>query len=147
MKVHRWFFLGFSLVFSSVWAQGPEFTYKMDKRDPFKPFLQKEEPIRPKGVPETPLLRFDLSQLRLVAIVVGVEGNRAMVEDSEGKGYIIKEGDYVGRRYGQVKKITVDKVIIEETYRDALGRIQKRQVFLSTQPMEVVKSESTEGEQ
>jgi len=118
----------------------------MDKRDPFKPFLQKEEPVRPKGVPETPLLKFDISQLRLVAIVVGVEGNRAMLEDPEGRGYIVKEGDYVGRRYGQVKKIMVDRVLIEETYKDALGRIQKRQVFLSTQPLEAMKLESTEGE-
>lgn len=145
MRVHK-VLLGLFLVWSSAWAQGLEFTYKMDKRDPFRPFLQKEEPVRPKGIPETPLLKFDLSQLRLVAIVVGVEGNRAMVEDSEGKGYIIREGDYVGRRYGQVKKIMVDRVLIEETYKDALGRIQKRQVFLSTQPLEVVKSESTEGE-
>lgn len=145
MWVHK-VLLGLFLGLSSAWAQGPEFTYKMDKRDPFKPFLQKEEPVRPKGVPETPLLKFDISQLRLVAIVVGVEGNRAMLEDPEGRGYIVKEGDYVGRRYGQVKKIMVDRVLIEETYKDALGRIQKRQVFLSTQPLEAMKLESTEGE-
>ncbi len=145
MWVHK-VLLGLFLGLSPAWAQGPEFTYKMDKRDPFKPFLQKEEPVRPKGVPETPLLKFDISQLRLVAIVVGVEGNRAMLEDPEGRGYIVKEGDYVGRRYGQVKKIMVDRVLIEETYKDALGRIQKRQVFLSTQPLEAMKLESTEGE-
>jgi len=145
MWVHK-VLLGLFLGLSPAWAQGLEFTYKMDKRDPFKPFLQKEEPVRPKGVPETPLLKFDISQLRLVAIVVGVEGNRAMLEDPEGRGYIVKEGDYVGRRYGQVKKIMVDRVLIEETYKDALGRIQKRQVFLSTQPLEAMKLESTEGE-
>jgi len=101
------------------------------KRDPFVPFLAVQEPVKPKGrVPRTPLQRYDLSQLKLVAILVGGKGGRAMVEDSEGKGYIIKKGTYVGKNYGRVKAILPDRVIIVERYRDYTGKIKTREVVL-----------------
>jgi len=45
----------------------------------------------------------------------------AMVEDVTGKGYIIKEGELIGRR-GVVSRITDDQVIITETARTRAGK-------------------------
>ncbi|MBW2038868.1 MAG: pilus assembly protein PilP [Deltaproteobacteria bacterium] len=102
------------------------------KRDPFRPFIAMQTPIKPSGeqVPITPLQKYDLSQVKLVAILVGKKGGRAMVEDSEGKGYIIKKGTYIGRNYGTVKAILKDRVIIEEKYKDYLGNVKLKRVVL-----------------
>jgi Tfp pilus assembly protein PilP len=84
--------------------------------DPFKPFIQigsKQGPIQ--GVPRTPLQEYDLSQLSLTAIIwMGKNDSRAMVRDSAGKGFTLKEGTYIGKRGGKVKTILMDRVIIEE---------------------------------
>ena len=86
------------------------------KVDPFKPFIQigtsgKTVP----GVPKTPLQEYDLSQLKLTAIIwVGDGESYAMVEDSAGKGFTIKKGTYLGKRGGKVKAVHLDRVIIEE---------------------------------
>jgi|YelNatPaOPRAMG01_1025707.scaffolds.fasta_scaffold198051_2 type IV pilus assembly protein PilP len=105
-------------------------------RDPFRPFIKREEPIRPKGVIESPLLQYELNQLKLVAIIVGGNEDRAMVEDSEGKGYIIRVGDYIGNRFGRVKQIRRDAVIIEEVYKDIVGRIRTKEIILYLHPQE-----------
>ncbi len=127
-----------AVLFSSgVTAQQKVFIYNPEGlRDPFKPFLRKEEPVRPKGVIVSPLQQYELSQLKLVAIIVGSDHNRAMVEDSEGKGYIIRVGDYIGNKFGRVKEILADRVIIEERYKDVLGRLKRRQVILFLHPEE-----------
>lgn len=105
-------------------------------RDPFASFLRKEEPVRPEGVSSSPLQQYELSQLKLVAIIVGDGRDMAMVEGSEGKGYIIREGDYVGNRFGRVKEILPGKVVVEETYKDILGQIKRRQIVLELHPEE-----------
>jgi type IV pilus assembly protein PilP len=103
-----------------------------DKRDPFQPFIAMQTPFRPtdEEIPLTPLQKYDLSQLKLVAILVGTEEDRAMVEDSEGTGYIIKKGVYVGRNFGKVKAVLKDRVIIEERYKDYTGKVKEKEIVL-----------------
>lgn len=119
-----------------VFAENAFIYHPEGLRDPFVSFLQKEEPVKPKGVIASPLQQYELSQLKLVAIIVGKGQDIAMVEDSEGKGYIIREGDYIGNRFGKVKDILPDKVIIEETYKDILGQLKKKQIILKLYPEE-----------
>lgn len=98
--------------------QEPEFQYNpVGKPDPFKPFIQLT-PVREltRTAPLTPLQKYDLSQLKLVAIIATREGNVAMVEDSAGKGYFIRKGTEIGKNDGKVAKILKDRVIIEELY-------------------------------
>jgi type IV pilus assembly protein PilP len=91
------------------------------KADPFKPFIQMS-PVRiSRGVPLTPLQKYEINQLKLVAIISTPEGNIAMVEDSAGKGYILKKGTEIGKNEGKVAKILKNKVIVEETYEDIWG--------------------------
>lgn len=106
------------------------------KRDPFQPFIATQTPVMPSGeeAPVTPLQKFDLSQLKLVAIMVGTGEGKAMVEDSEGKGYIVEKGVYVGRNFGKVKAILKDRVIIEERYKDYMGQVKTKDIVLQLHP-------------
>jgi type IV pilus assembly protein PilP len=99
--------------------------------DPFVPIFKdtpeisteaKEKKALPKR-PLTPLEKVDLSQLKLVAIVRSASGNRAMVEDATGKGYVISKGSYVGRNGGRVVQIERDRAFIEEEVEDIFGKI------------------------
>jgi Tfp pilus assembly protein PilP len=85
------------------------------KRDPFQPQAKSSGP-ESVGEQHTPLQQFELSQLRLVAIVW--EGNReaarAVVEDSAGLGYIMQVGTPIGRNDGRVTRIEPGRIEIEE---------------------------------
>lgn len=115
------------------------------KPDPFEPVIRDEgqaggPSIRPKKrVPQTPLERIDLGQLRLVAIVAAPSGNRAMVEESSGKGYVLREGTFIGLNSGRVVEIQADKVLIEEEYEDVYGKsiVQKKEIKLPKPPGEL----------
>ncbi len=118
--------------------------------DPFVP-LVRDEPIKVerKEVVEasaeveevrqkTPLEKIEISQLRLRAIIIAASGNRALVEESTGKGYIITKGTYIGRNDGKIIKILKDKVIIEEMVEDIEGKmvIQEKEIKLPKPPGE-----------
>ncbi len=102
------------------------------KIDPFKPlFRDKPVPVKEKKfkkrTPMTPLERIDLSQLKLVGIIMASSGNRALVEESSGKGYVIKKGTYIGINSGKVVKIVKEKVLVEEEFEDVFGKTNFRQ--------------------
>ena len=124
---------------SSVQATEEEHDYVYDptgKRDPFQPFIATQTPVTPSGeeIPVTPLQQYDLSQLKLVAILVGTGEGKAMVEDAEGKGYIVEKGIYVGRNFGKVKAVMKDRVVIEERYKDYMGQVKTKEIVLQLQP-------------
>ncbi len=116
--------------------QAPRYNPK-GKVDPFEPLFKqttvvakKPKQKRKKRVPRTPLERIDLSQLRLVAIVRAKSGNRAMVEESSGKGYIISKGTYIGTNAGKVTQIQGHKVIVSEEVEDVMGNVSIRKTEL-----------------
>ncbi|MDX1709466.1 MAG: pilus assembly protein PilP [Desulfobacterales bacterium] len=102
------------------------------KIDPFEPLFRDKPSVaivkkkRKKRIPRTPLEKIDLSQLKLVGIILASSGNRALVEESNGKGYVIKSGTYVGTNAGKVVRIEKDKVIVAEEYEDVLGNVTLR---------------------
>ncbi len=107
------------------------------KIDPFEPLFREKKsyaklkrPKRKKRVPRTPLERIELNQLRLVAIVLAQSGNRAMVEESSGKGYIIAKGTYIGTNAGKVTTIDRHKVIVAEEIEDVTGNLKIRNTEL-----------------
>ena len=57
-----------------------------------------------------------------------------MVEDSEGKGYIIEKWVYVGRNFGKVKTVLKDRVVIEERYKDYMGKVRAKEIVLQLHP-------------
>jgi type IV pilus assembly protein PilP len=96
-----------------------------DKRDPFRSFVRTIE--SEEGL-ETPLERFDLTQLTVTAIVWGVDPPRALLRDPAGKGYIVVEGTVVGKNKGRIIAIEDNLVRVKETYVDALGRAATKSV-------------------
>ncbi|MDX2448398.1 MAG: pilus assembly protein PilP [Desulfobacterales bacterium] len=107
--------------------------------DPFIP-LVKEEPVkieksalvdakadvREKRA-KTPLEKIELDQLKLRAIIIAPSGNKALVEESSGKGYIIRKGTYIGRHDGKIVKILKDKVVVEEWTADYEGKMTAKE--------------------
>ncbi len=114
------------------------------KVDPFAP-LFREKPVavkknkdKKKRIPMTPLERIDLSQLKLVGIILASSGNRALVEESTGKGYVIKKGTYIGMNSGKVVKINKEEVVVEEEIEDVFGKttLRHREIKLPKPPGE-----------
>jgi type IV pilus assembly protein PilP len=112
-----------------------------DRFDPFEP-LFKDEPEAPistqnskrkKRMPQTPLERVALSQLKLSAIMRTSKGNSAIVEDATGKGYVIKKGTYIGLNSGRVIQIDRDGIVVEEEIEDLMGEFKIKNTELKLQ--------------
>ena len=94
----------------SAQATAANFSYgPKGRRDPFKPLVQKKEfAKKSKGRADKvkgPLEMFELSQYRLIAIMVVKGIPRAMIKAPDGKSYTVKIGQYIGMNDGIVKNI------------------------------------------
>jgi len=109
-----------------------EYSYNpAGKPDPFRPFIQLTSAKgSSKTGPLTPLQKYDISQLKLVAIISSPGGNIALVEDVAGKGYFLKKGTWIGKNDGKVTKILKDQVIIEEVYQDIFGQTKTNEISI-----------------
>ena len=120
----------------SIPASTPGTYIARGKINPFEP-LFKEKPVsrkkKKKRIPRTPLEKLSIGQLKLVAIIRAPSGNKALVEESSGKGYVIKQGTYIGLNAGRIIKIEKDNIIIEEEVEDIQGNIEVRQRELKLQ--------------
>ena len=109
----------------------PSYTYNpAGKRDPFKPYIALGPKKQAPTATLTPLQRYDVSELKLVGILKGPTGYRALVEDAGGKGFIITKGTPIGRENGHVKEIHDNRVIIEQTYKDIFGQIKHKEISM-----------------
>ncbi|MBW1897055.1 MAG: pilus assembly protein PilP [Deltaproteobacteria bacterium] len=114
-----------------------ELAYNYDpkgKPDPFLPPSSRlkaselpKKRVRKHRLPLTPLQKVSLSQLKLVGVIVSPSGNKALVEEPSGKGYVIGRGTYVGQNFGRVKRILPDRVVVEEEVEDFFTGEMKRQ--------------------
>ncbi len=110
---------------------GPEYSYNPAGRpDPFKPFIQLASLRESRNAPLTPLQKYEISQLKLVAIISGPQGNVALIEDAAGKGYFVKKGTEIGKNDGKVTRILRDKIVIEENYQDIFGQMKTNEISL-----------------
>jgi type IV pilus assembly protein PilP len=101
------------------------------KRDPFVAFLKvRKKETRPDLASLPPLQRVELGELKFVGIIWSPEVTRALVEDSEGKGYTVKVGTKIGRGGGVVSRITDKEIFIREEFRDYAGARVKRESSL-----------------
>ncbi len=93
------------------------------KRDPFRSLYknmsgEKEKKNGPIG----PLQRYEIDQLKLIAVITGLAQPKAMVTTPDGKGYVVKLGTRIGKNFGRVARIKSGEVVIAEDYRDTNGR-------------------------
>jgi Tfp pilus assembly protein PilP len=101
------------------------------KPDPFVPLITEIRPERKTNNkktiagPQTPLQKYKLEELNLVAIIKSGDKLSALFEDMDEFGYIFNEKTLIGSNGGVVKKITPDKVIIEEDAYNSSGELEK----------------------
>jgi len=114
------------------------------KIDPFASLFQEEESSALKVSRSykkrrrghlTPLEKVDLSQLKLLGIILAKSGNRALVADTSEKGYVVTVGTYIGMSSGRVVEIIRDRVIVEEEVENILGKISLRKRELKLQKL------------
>jgi type IV pilus assembly protein PilP len=111
----------------------PEYAYtSVGKRDPFRSFLT--ELAQENGTftsrCSTPLGRYDIEQLKLVAVITGLEDPVAMVESPTGTGYAVRRGACIGKNGGVVAAVRSGEVVVSEWVVRADGSRDSTQTVL-----------------
>jgi type IV pilus assembly protein PilP len=115
-----------------------DFVESEQNRDPFRSYedeLRAKVPVAAQRLvlmPETPI-----DEMRLIAIISGIEQPRAMIVDERGVGYVTSRGDFVGRAdvvqgggseslpvalNWRIDRIRVDEVVLAREDPSAPGR-------------------------
>ena len=105
-------------------AKEEEFVYVSEgRRDPFVPLTRIRKPVIESAEPETPLQSFDLSQFKLIGLIVGKGASKAMVVAPDGKSYVLAKGVKIGKNNGVVVEINSNAVRVMEKYYDFSGNV------------------------
>ena len=111
----------------------PEWAYtSVGRRDPFRSFLSELKASAGALATRcaTPLGRFELEQLKLVAVVPGLEDPVAMVEAPTGVGYSVRRGACIGKNGGTVAAVRSGEVVVSEWAIRADGTRDRTQTVL-----------------
>ncbi|MDY0302104.1 MAG: pilus assembly protein PilP [Trichlorobacter sp.] len=109
------------------------------KKDPFKPYLadtpksSAASSAKAASRSELPIHGVAVEQFKLIALVSDAAGNRAMVEDPSGNGYILRQGMTIGTDEAMVTRIDKNGVETVRYYFDDLGKKQKETVRIPMQ--------------
>ncbi len=115
------------------------------KRDPFRSFLAESRGGGAALVTRcaTPLGRYELEQLRLVAVITGLEDPVAMVQAPNGTGYTVRRGSCIGKNGGSVAAVRTGEVVVAEWVTRADGTRDRTQTVLSLPKREVINLEES----
>lgn len=130
---------GIALAVSFVQAEQPaapapdaaaqdDFYDPTGRRDPFRP--PQARAIAAAGGDRSPLQRYEIGQLKLVAVIYDTDSPRAVVEDEAGLGYIVKVGTEIGVNGGTVRAIDRGRILVEEQSVDFFGEARSSEVIL-----------------
>jgi type IV pilus assembly protein PilP len=112
----------------------PMYIYNpIGKRDPFRSpdlDLARASAVNNSACNE-PLCKFDLDQLTLVGVVSGDANPVAMVQDPQGRGYILHRNTRIGRQGGKVTQILRDSVTVTEYFTSPDGKSNANQLTLA----------------
>lgn len=103
------------------------------KRDPFRSFLVDAAETTGQSAftrCSTPLGRFDMDQLRLVAVITGLADPVAMVEAPNGRGYALRRGSCIGRNGGVVSTVRTGELVVAEWIVRADGKRERALTLL-----------------
>ena len=103
------------------------------------PFLSFEKPLTKEDLKtiKDPLQKLSLSQVIIVGVIMGKD-KRALIQESSGMGFIVKEGDLIGENSGIVTAIKADGIAIKQHFKDYMGRVNTREIVLSLKKEEGV---------
>lgn len=104
-----------------------EYAYSpVGKRDPFRSVVDDQRQSGNDGDSTRPdcgpLCKWEIDQLKLVAVISGIANPLAMVEDPNGRGYVVRRGTFVGKRNGKVTLIRSAEIVVTEIYKDQMGK-------------------------
>jgi len=111
----------------------PEWSYSsVGKRDPFRSFVNDVAASASALATRcaTPLGRYELEQLKLVAVVTGLEDPVAMVEAPGGVGYALRRGACIGKNGGTVSAVRSGEVVVAEWQVRADGTRDRTQTVI-----------------
>lgn len=92
------------------------FDNREGRRNPFRPMVMKDEGGDRVAIgPATPLERYELDELRLMAIMWDVKNPRAMIMDPNKEIHIVGKDDRLGRRQGYIAVIREGELVVVET--------------------------------
>lgn len=114
------------------------------KTDPFKPYgpavITQPSPAQPgqgagQQAPQPrgevlPIQSFEVSKFKVAGIIAGLQENRALVIDPNGKGYVVQTGMQIGNNNGRISRITASAVEVVEKYKEG-GRTKSRTIVLT----------------
>ena len=103
------------------------------KKDPFRNYFGDMASLNKEKKIVSELQNFDVTDLRLSAIIYGITDPKAVVIAPDGKSYIVKNGSFIGKNWGKISRILPDKLEIVETYKDPLGRKIINKLYLAQQ--------------
>ncbi len=107
---------------ASAEAEVSVYTYNpFGKRDPFKSYISEKAVTAVDS--SNPLLAWDLSRFTLTGVIWGIANPKAIVRDGGGRGHVISRGTRIGRNKGQVIRILKAEVVVQEEFRDPLGKL------------------------
>jgi len=120
--------------------KGPDINF-VTLRDPFSSFLAEaaeragRQKLAQKAIlasrKREPLEAYDLSALKLVAILSMGEDKVAMIEDTTGQGFTVRKGNYLGKDNGHIDRITDSDLTLTEKIFNPAGDIVDRKVTMT----------------
>lgn len=116
-----------------TFAALPKFTYpeKDTRRNPFKPTVTRQESVKAPNLnrPRQALEAFPLDALKFVGILKEGPVIWALIRQPNGLITRVKQGDYMGKNFGQIKKISEKIIALEETVKVS-GKLEKKRITL-----------------
>jgi Tfp pilus assembly protein PilP len=108
-------------------ATAAGFAYdRLGRRDPFRSFIL--DRLRDDDETKGPLEEYDLSQLQVAGMVWRGAKRRALVMDPSGQGYVVEEGDKIGKNDGRVLGIDDSMIKVREEYVDFHGEKTSKEI-------------------
>ncbi len=109
-----------------------------DRRDPFVPLIVLRKSVKKgKDSKAGTLESYDLSEFRLAAIAKRGSDYFALLTTPDNRSFSVRRGDRIGLYKGKVKKITKNKVLLEEYSEDYRGKLKPREIILEFHEGEV----------
>lgn len=110
------------------------FNENFSGRDPFRSYIRDFAVVQgadtdPIEKIRTHLERFDLNELRPIAIITGTAVPKAMVTDPSGMGHVIQPGTRLGRRGGKVVRISTNTIVVRHVDEE-LGTVKETRIRL-----------------
>lgn len=109
-----------------------QFNYpeNVKRRSPFIPLREEKKSDVDVNAPDQtrpkqPLENFELDSLKFVGTLDDSRARWGLIQASNGRIFRVKVGDYMGKNFGQIIKLTDDELKLEETIK-AAGKWEKK---------------------